>query len=337
MSELRFNRITGDWVIIATERSHKPEEFITGQAPPDPPARIDDCPFCPGNEDSSETLAQTDRGGAWGVRLVRNKFPALAPSEIKRKSGSAMRKFMTGFGHHDVVIEHPEHNRWLWRQSVSGISEVIEMIRSRYAELSKDPRIELVVPFKNHGRSSGTSILHPHSQVVGTPIMPTDVRRRVWDAVRYFDENSQCLFCSVIEDECEFGERVVHKTRGFVSFIPYAALSPFHIMLFPTEHSPDFGKLSESGIADLAEHLRAVLSKIELALLGPDFNFVIRSVFADRTDPRSYHWYLSIIPHVSRVAGFEMGSGMFINPSIPEETARFLREVQIAKAQGMAV
>jgi UDPglucose--hexose-1-phosphate uridylyltransferase len=130
---------------------------------------------------------------------------------------------------------------------------------------------------------------------------------------------------------------VVHKTRGFVSFIPYAALSPFHITLFPTEHSPDFGKLSESGIADLAEHLRAVLSKIELALLGLDFNFVIRSVFADRTDHRSYHWYLSIIPHVSRVAGFEMGSGMFINPSIPEETARFLREVQIAKAQGMAV
>jgi UDPglucose--hexose-1-phosphate uridylyltransferase len=244
---------------------------------------------------------------------------------------------MTGFGHHDVVIEHPEHNRWLWRQPVSGIAGMFEMIRSRYEELSKDPRIELVVPFKNHGRSSGTSILHPHSQVVGTAVMPADVRRRVWGAVRYFDENSQCLFCSVIEDECEFGERVVHKTRGFVSFIPYAALSPFHIMVFPAEHSPDFGKLPETGIADLAEHIRSVLSKIELALLGPDFNFVIRSVFAGRTDPRSYHWYLSIIPHVSRVAGFGMGSGMFINPSIPEETAKFLREVPIAQAQGAAV
>jgi len=122
----------------------------------------------------------------------------------------------------------------------------------------------------------------------------------------------------VIDDECESGERLVHKTTGFVSFIPYAALSPFHILLCPTEHS---------------QHLRAVLSKIELALLGPDLNFVIRSVFADRIDPRSYHWYLSIIPHVSRVAGFEMGSGMFINPSIPEQVAKFLRE---ATMQAMA-
>ncbi len=113
MSELRFNRITGDWVIIATERSHKPEEFITEQDTSDPPVRVDKCPFCPGNESSSETLSRTDRGESWGVRLVRNKFPALSPSEIKRKSGSNMRRSMTGFGHHDVVIEHPEHNRWL--------------------------------------------------------------------------------------------------------------------------------------------------------------------------------------------------------------------------------
>jgi|TARA_B100002003_G_C13737510_1_gene368032 UDPglucose--hexose-1-phosphate uridylyltransferase len=113
-----------------------------------------------------------------------------------------------------------------------------------------------------------------------------------------------------------------------VSFIPYAALSPFHVLLFPNDHSPDFGLLSDSGVADLADHMRVVLSKIELGLLGPDFNFVIRSVFAERTDSRTYHWYMSIIPHVSRVAGFEMGSGMFINPSIPEESAKFLREVE---------
>ena len=131
MSELRFNRITGGWVIVATERFHKPEEFITEQNPSDPPARVDNCPFCHGNEESSETLSHTDRGGAWGVRLVRNKFSALAPFEIKRKSDSVRRRSMTGFGHHDVVIEHPGHNWWLWRQPASGIAEAFEMIQSR--------------------------------------------------------------------------------------------------------------------------------------------------------------------------------------------------------------
>ena len=330
MSELRYNRITGDWVIIAKERALRPEEFVADGSTAAPPPRLKECPFCQGNEDQSDTLAMTERGTSWGVRLVRNKFPALSPSEEKRKAGTAMRRSMTGFGFHEVIVEHPDHNRWLWRQDLAGITDVLGMIRRRYAELSKDSRVELVVPFKNHGRSSGTSIQHPHTQIVGTPIMPADVRRRVWDAVRYFDETSTCLFCSVIDDECELGERVVHKTTGFVSFIPYAALSPFHILLFPTTHSPDYGKLSDSELSDLAEHLKVVLSKIEIGLLGPAFNFVIRSVFGDRTDPRSYHWYMSIIPHVSRTAGFEMGSGMFINPSVPEQTARYLREASVS-------
>ena len=336
MSELRFNRITGDWVIIATERAHPPEDFVVQRDTSDPPAHVDDCPFCPGNESMSEALDTVDHGSAWRVRLVRNKFPALSPGDDKRKSGTLMQRRMDGYGHHDVVVEHPEHKRWLWRQSTDGVAEVLETIRKRYVELSADPRIELAVPFKNHGRSSGTSILHPHSQIVGTPVMPADVRRRLSDSIRYYDEHSQCVFCSVIDDECESGERMIHKTAGFVSFIPYAALSPFHILLCPTQHSPDFASLSASSIADLAEHLRAVLSKVEVALLGPDFNFVIRSVFADRTDPRSYHWYLSIIPHVSRVAGFEMGSGMFINPSIPEQVAKFVRQATMKGMVGHA-
>jgi UDPglucose--hexose-1-phosphate uridylyltransferase len=325
MSELRFNRITGDWVIIATERAHPPEDFVVQRDTIDPPARVEDCPFCPGNEGRSETLASREHHGRWSVRMVRNKFPALAPDGDRRKSGTPMRRSMTGFGHHDVVIEHPEHNRWLWRQDVGGICDVLGIIRERYRELAADPRIELAVPFKNHGRSAGTSILHPHTQIVGTPIMPADVRRRLWDSIRYYDEHSQCVFCAVIDDECEFGERVIHKTKGFVSFIPYAALSPFHILMFPNQHSPDYGTLSDSHLSDLADHLKGVLGRIELSLLGPDFNLVIRSVFGDRTDPRSYHWYISIVPHVSRVAGFEMGSGMFINPSIPEDVAKFLR------------
>jgi len=191
MSELRFNRITGDWVIIATERAHPPEDFVMLRDTNDPPAHVDDCPFCPGNEAMSKELGPIERGKSWGVRLVRNKFPALSPGDDKRKIGTLMQRSMNGFGYHDVIIEHPEHNRWFWRQPADGVADVLNMVRRRYIEIASDSRVELAVPFKNHERSSGTSILHPHIQIVGTPVMPADVRRRLWDAIRYYDEHSQ--------------------------------------------------------------------------------------------------------------------------------------------------
>ena len=200
-------------MIIAKEGARRPEEFAAKQDSSNPLARVDEWPFCPGNEHMSEALAVKDRGDSWGVRLVRKKFPALSPSEDKKKSGTANRRSMSGFGYHDVVIEDPEHNRWFWRQSNAGVLDVLDMLRTHYLEMSKDPRVELVVVFKNHGRSSGTSLVHPHTRSVGTPIMPADVRRRVWDAVRFYDEHSRCLFCSVIEDETECGERVTRR-RG---------------------------------------------------------------------------------------------------------------------------
>ena len=156
--------------------------------------------------------------------------------------------------------------------------------------------------------------------------MAADVRRRLSDAGRFYDENGRCMFCDVVEEEMSLGQRVVHQTEEFVSFIPYGALSPFHILVFPTRHSSDFGRLDESGVADFSEHLRTLLDRIDARLLAPDFNFVIRSVLPDRSDARSFHWYMSIIPHFSGGSGLALGSGMFINPLLPEDSAEFLRE-----------
>jgi UDPglucose--hexose-1-phosphate uridylyltransferase len=291
-----------------------------------PPTRVVDCPFCPGNEALWETIRQKDRNGSWGVRLVAHPGGMLSPSVEKREVTRETRRSVSGFGYHEVLIEHPDHNRWLWTQPTDDVADVLEMIRRRYVELGEDSRVELVVPFKNHGQSAGTSLLHPHSQIVGMPIMAADVRRRLSHAGRFYDEHARCLFCEVIEEEAAQGQRVIHQTPEFVSFIPYGALSPFHILLFPTRHSSDFGGLEESAVADFAAHLRTLLDRLDARLLAPDFNFVIRSVLPDRSDARSFHWYMSVIPHVSGGSGLAMGSGMFINPLRPEDSADFLRE-----------
>jgi UDPglucose--hexose-1-phosphate uridylyltransferase len=340
MSELRFNRISGDWVVIAAD-GRKPEDLLRreGQSGSDllqarvrrkldsyaAASHVAECPFCPGNEGLWETIAVRERRGSWSVRLVSHNGGLLSPRIGKEEVTDGTRRRVSGFGYHEVLIEHPEHNRWLWTQSPEQVAEVVEMMRRRYAELGEDGRVELVVPFKNHGRSAGTALLHPHSQIVGMPIMAADIRRRLSDAGRFYEEHGHCLFCEVIDEEASQGLRLVHQTSEFVSFIPYGALSPFHILVFPVRHSSDFGQLDESAVADFASHLRTLLDQVDARLLAPDFNFVIRSVLPDRADSRSFHWYMSVIPHVSGGSGLAMGSGMFINALAPEDSAAFLR------------
>jgi UDPglucose--hexose-1-phosphate uridylyltransferase len=327
MSELRLNRITGDWVIVASNRAKRPEEFIRQQEPRFLPDFLSTCPYCPGNEQFSETLVER-ADGAWKFRIVRNKFAALEPEAQKDLMTAGLKRWMGGAGYHEVVIESPKHNVWLWEQPAPAVASILEAMKKRYREMINDPRVELVVMFKNHGASAGTSLEHPHSQIVATPLMPTDVRRRLVDAIRFFDENSNCIFCMTLEEELNDQWRIIHQSPHFVSFVPFAALSPFHTLILPRHHSPDFGLTSDGEVDDLAAHLRLVLRKIHRGLQNPDLNFVIRSLPLRAADPRCFHWYMSIIPRVSHAAGFELGSGMFINATIPEQTAAFLRGIR---------
>lgn len=327
MSELRLNRITGDWVIVASHRAKKPEEFVRKPEPRPSPDYVQTCPYCPGNEEFTHTHTEPSSDGGWKFRVVRSKFPALVPEGEKDLLTAGLKRWMPGVGYHEVLIETPKHNVWLWDQPESSVAMILNTLKKRYQEMIDDRRIELVVLFKNHGPSAGTSLEHPHCQIVATPLMPTDVRRRLADAIRFFDENSSCLFCTTLEEELSDQWRIINKSAHFVSFIPFAALSPFHTLIFPRRHSPDFGLTSVEEVEDLAGHLRLLLRKIHRGLLNPDFNFVVRSLPLRAADPRCFHWYMSIIPRVTQAAGFELGSGMFINAAIPEQSAAFLRGI----------
>lgn len=330
MPELRQNIITREWVIIAKDRAMRPHEFVRPRLQTPPlPAHDPACPFCVGNE--SQTREDTYRfteGGEWRVRVVPNKFPALSQDGERLRHIDGVFRSMSGVGFHEVVIEHPRHDLSPALFSVDDMVHVLRAFRARYTALKDDPRIEAIIIFKNHGEGAGTSLHHPHSQIAATPIVPTQVRHRLDEAIRFFDETGECVFCTTLKSEVADGQRVVVANDQFVAFIPYAALSPFHLWIFPVRHMSSFDGIRDDELFACADILRTVLRRFHFGLNNPDYNFSIRSIPAREGDREYFHWYLTIIPRIARTAGFEIGSGMYINPSLPEESAAFLRGVR---------
>lgn len=331
MSEIRQNIITRDWVIFAPERAKRPHEFIDRQLGVSLPSYRSDCPFCPGNEKLDDMVEVLRIGGKeWQVRIVPNKFPALLPQGDRQSLQTGIHESITGFGYHEVIIEHPRHDRHIALLGAMEVEQILLAYLERYRQILVDQRIQTIVIFKNHGIKAGTSLEHPHSQLAGLPIVPFQFRMRLEVASDYFKENKKCMFCVVLEDELEAKERLILTSKHFIAFVPYAALSPFHIWIFPRRHFSCFSRIETEELKDLALVLQQVLAKLYLGLGNPDYNFILRSSPTSETETTYYHWYISIVPRVSRTAGFELGTGMYINTALPDKSAQFLREVEIA-------
>jgi len=329
MPELRLNVITRDWVIIATERAQRPHQFVRERKHHPVPEYDRMCPFCPGNE--HQTIGETYRiteGGRWKVRVVQNRYPALSTVGERIRGGGGLFRSLNGVGFHEVIIEHPRHDLTTALMSVQDTEAIIRAYKHRYAAIRQDSRIETIIIYKNHGESAGTSLMHPHSQLAATPVVPVQVRGRIAEAMRYFDEHGTCIFCRVLDEELSAGERIIVESKHFVAFIPYAALSPFHTWIYPRRHGSSFDDILDDEISDLSSVLQTVLAKLYQGLNNPDYNYSIRSIPTDERTTDYFHWYLTVIPRVTRTAGFEYGSGMFINTSLPEESADFLRKVE---------
>jgi UDPglucose--hexose-1-phosphate uridylyltransferase len=329
MQELRLNLITKEWVIIAHDRAKRPEDFRQMREKKYVPERLDSCPFCPGNEGRTPPeIMRLPSDGQWKVRVTPNKLAAVSLEGEKRRINEGLKHSVTGVGMHEVIIESPRHDMLTAFHEPEALADIIAVFKTRFIEAFNDPRIEHVIIFKNQGLASGTTIQHPHSQLIGIPIMPFQVRSRVEDALRYFDSTGECLMCATVRDEKNDGRRIILETSHFITFIPYAALSPFHMWIFPKRHSASFSDISEDEIKDLALNLKTTLLKIHNGLDNPDFNYVLRSESPLKCRSEHFHWYISIVPRIIHATGFELGSGMYSNLSIPEEIAEFMRHVK---------
>jgi UDPglucose--hexose-1-phosphate uridylyltransferase len=339
MPELRQNFFTKEWVIIATERAKRPEELATHRPVVAVPAFVESCPFCPGHEDKTppEVMRHPrDASEPWAVRVFPNKFAALSCEVAPTRSLQHLRRRIDGFGFHEVVVDGPDHSGCMALMPDAHVAQVLTVFKERYNTLCADHRVNHVTIFKNHGADAGASLQHPHSQIIATPVIPSQVRHRLHEALRHYDDAGECMFCHMVEREVEDQTRVVIKSEMFVAMEVFASATPFATHIFPLRHMASFGEITAAEISDLARVLRTLLAKLYMGLENPDLNFTVRSGPSDYTGARHFHWYVSVIPRLTRVAGFELGSGMFINTVLPEAAAEFLRKVGTEKTAGVS-
>ncbi|MFQ5803541.1 MAG: galactose-1-phosphate uridylyltransferase [Candidatus Methylomirabilales bacterium] len=332
MPELRKDPVTRCWVIISTERGKRPSDF--GREPR--PARPAFCPFCPGNEEKTppEIMVYRNDGAApntpgWRVRVVTNKFPALVIEGDLERQGEGIYDKMSGVGAHEVIIETPEHDQTLPAMPEQKVGEVLWAYRDRILDLKQDPRFQYILVFKNHGEAAGASLEHPHSQLIATPIVPKQVQEEVDGVKQYYAEKGRCVYCDMVQQELVHGGRVVSANDHFVATAPFASRFPFETWIIPRTHEASFENIGEHEVVSLARILKETLQRIERLLSDPPYNFVLHNAPCREEKPVRYHWHLEITPRLTRLAGFEWGTGIYINPTPPEEAAQYLRDAAL--------
>ena len=333
MSELRQDPTTKEWVILAPERAKRPQQKPKKKPADNIPAWDASCPFCPGNEaqtpDEVFRSLVSGEGSDWEVRVVPNRFAALTTDgDITRiEEGRFFRK-MGGFGVHEVIIESPSHNTTMALMDYQHVEKVLIAYQERYNALKKDRRIQCITIFKNHGWAAGTSLVHPHSQLVATPIISPYYNRKFYVAHEYYADMGRCLYCDLIAWDLEKAyNRVVAETKEFVIVHPYASHVSYETWILPKKHSASFGLFPATCLAELARVIKDTLFCLYQGLDNPAYNLMIDSTNTQEEEDPYYHWHIRVMPRLSTIAGFEIGSGINISSALPEETAQLMKKV----------
>jgi UDPglucose--hexose-1-phosphate uridylyltransferase len=332
MPELRKDPISGRWVIISVERGKRPSDFVS----PSQKRRAGGfCPFCPGNEHTTppEIIAfrpasTPPNSSGWTLRVVPNKFPALQIHGELNKKGEGIFDKMNGIGAHEVIIETPEHQFSLATMPLRSVEDVLWAFFFRLNDLKKDTRLKYVLIFKNEGEVAGASLEHTHSQLIALPIVPKSVKEELESAKKYYDNKERCIFCDIINQEISADKRVIYENDKYVALSPFAPREPFETWILPKKHESSFSPADKS-FSSFAEILQRILRQLDRVLDTPPYNFIVHTSPFKEENNDYYHWHLEIVPKLTKTAGFEWGSGFYINPTPPEEATKFMRDAKI--------
>jgi UDPglucose--hexose-1-phosphate uridylyltransferase len=328
MSELRRDPVIGRWNIIDTESpagietfEMEPQVYAGGR-----------CPFCPGSESITPPEIYAVRppqspanSAEWQLRVIPNKFPALRIEGDLDRRGLGIFDLSNGIGAHEVIIETPDHQKQMADLSVEELTRVLSAYKARSLDLRGDTRLKYALLFKNFGLSAGASLEHSHSQLIALPIIPKRVQEELKGAQRYMEFRERCVYCDMLGQELQDKERLICENRGFVAYCPFMSSFPFEIMLLPKTHAADYAKQGPESLVDLASLLKETLLRLRSALNNPAYNFIIHTAPIEPREREEYHWHLELIPKLTRIAGFEWGTGFYINPTSPELAAQALR------------
>jgi UDPglucose--hexose-1-phosphate uridylyltransferase len=330
MPELRRDPVLGRWIIISRERRKRPSDFaIESQT-----SLGGFCPLCPGNEKTTppEVLAyrlggdSTPNKPGWQVRVVPNKYPALVIEGDLSKEGEGLYDRMNGIGAHEVIVESPNHDESLTRMPPDKIFFVFKAFKERIVDLEKDPRFRYVMVFKNYGRAAGASLEHSHSQLIALPILPRMIVSELAGALSYFQYKERCVFCDIIRQEMQQNVRVVCQNEHFITITPFAPRTPFEMWVLPKQHSSAYNRIDDFHLLSLSSQFSETLRRLNACIPNVPYNFVLHTEPLRFGGVEHFHWHFEIVPKLTSIAGFEWGSGFYINPMPPEEAAEYLRE-----------
>ncbi|MDD5738392.1 MAG: galactose-1-phosphate uridylyltransferase [Candidatus Pacebacteria bacterium] len=318
-SELRFDVVNKDWVVVAEGRGKRPEDFkkkkqeeVVDNMP---------CAFC--DYFCSEKFRDKN------FAVVPNKFPAFFLQKNKEtKSENALFQKIPSNGFHEVVVFN-DHSKQLWDFSFNEWEELLGIYQQRYIDLSKEDFVNYVSVFHNHGKMAGASLIHPHSQIMGIPFFDKNISSPLNSSKEFFKEKSQCLFCAINRAEKSAKTRIIFENSNFLAMCPFASKVNFEIVISPKNHLPYFEKISEQEKSDLAQIFQIVLAKINKGLGSPDYNFYLKTSPCDDREYPFFHWHFTIMPRISVWAGFELGTGIEIITMPPEKAADYLKKIKI--------
>jgi UDPglucose--hexose-1-phosphate uridylyltransferase len=331
MPQLRKDPIVSRWVIIATERARRSAAFVD---PVKNETDAQNCPFCPDSQVSKGHVSSEIYNHS-GVRVVKSGTPFFGSTDLKDQDPLLVRneglyQTCSSYGSHEVVIETPRHIANMADLPVDQIKHVFETYAERMRHHQKDTGVKCVIAYKNYGvAAGGRSIGHARSQIMAIPILPMRLRDKLNGAKLYHDFHERSLFVDLVRQEQREGERVVLETAHFIAFCPFAARFPFEVWIVPKRPHCDYAQGVKGYEGELAGLMKELLLKYKIGLNDPAYNYVIQSAPYEEGMEESYSWHIELLPRLTRVAGFERGTGFYINPLPPEMTAQFLREVKI--------
>ncbi|MCX6763799.1 MAG: DUF4921 family protein [Candidatus Moranbacteria bacterium] len=328
ISELRQDLVTGDWVVIATGRARRPEDFAASERAIEEDDFGKACVFCHPEETGQEkdVLMYQDQEGDWSLRVFPNKFPAFARSRTPKHFEEGPYFAMDGIGYHEVIVTR-DHIKQMALMNPMEVAEVLDAYQERYIDLMNRKSVNYIEIFHNHGKEAGASIKHPHSQLMAIPVVSPYIKGELEGAETYYRSTKECVYCTMNEWECEDQKRVVFENEEFVAFCPFASRAAFEVWVVPKKHKPYFERTNSEEKLACGEALQESLNRIFKALKDPAYNFYIHTAPCDGKDYLHYHWHIEILPHTATWAGFELSTGIEISTIQPEIAAEYLRNI----------
>ena len=338
MSEYRHDLLHNRWVIVGGQRAGRPHEYEEQVV-----RRIaNPCPFCAGNEaETPAALVEYRLPGEphWTVRVVPNKYPAVepAPATNGAPAGGELFASRPALGQHEVIIESPRHLASLSELTADECGLVFTAYRDRLLALASGGSLRYAQIFKNVGPAAGASIEHSHSQLLALPHVPLHVTDELENCRRYHQRHGRPLLAAMLEEEVARGERIVAASDEFVAFCPFASRFPYEVWVVPRAGGPDFAAAADREISEVSRMMRELIGCIERALGNVGYNFLLHSQPFDTSRYDYYHWHIELFPRITKVAGFEWSTGVFINTTPPEVAAAELRAASFPAGKSLAV